>query len=206
VREQWGAGYDIAATGYQCLVLAALELTRPDANVQKGNLTTLTKEGEAMRPSISNLWTRFWLTGILLIGCLTIPPYPNVWASPSPSPPASKAQGDAELGRKLFNGKGYCYQCHGIEGYIDRRPQLAPEIANMIAHLDPTPADFRNPTALKFKNDKGRFRTIKEGHRGTAMLPKAFLSDQEITDILAYLSVLRSEATSTGKGRQKEHD
>ncbi len=38
------------------------------------------------------------------------------------------------------------------------------------------------------------------------MLPKAFLSDQEITDILAYLSVLRSEATSTGKGRQKEHD
>jgi cytochrome c1 len=63
----------------------------------------------------------------------------------------------------------------------------------MLDELDPKPADFRNPATLHSKNDQERFDTIKKGHSGTAMFPKQFLSDAMINDIVAYLSVLRSE-------------
>ena len=136
---------------------------------------------------------------------LTGPPISSdlgVWAAPSPAPSAAKAKGDSERGKKIFNGKGFCYQCHGIDGYIGRRPQMAPEMAQMLNRLNPKPADFRNPSSLKSNNDKERFAAIKEGHSGTAMFPKSFLSDEEIADILAYLGELRAEANPPSKRKE----
>jgi cytochrome c2 len=126
---------------------------------------------------------------------------PGVWAAPSPAPSTAKAKGDSERGKKIFNGKGFCYQCHGIDGYISRRPQMAPEMAQMLDRLKPKPADFRNPASLKSKDDKDRFTAIKEGHPGTAMFPKPFLSDEEIADVLVYLAELRAEAGFQSKSK-----
>jgi mono/diheme cytochrome c family protein len=107
--------------------------------------------------------------------------------------------GHAEAGQKVFNGKGICHYCHGIDGYLDKPPPLAPDTAVLIAQLNPAPADLRNPGTLRLKSDKARTKAIREGHTGTAMFPTTTLNDQEIVDILAYLSVLRRQSVSQGK-------
>jgi mono/diheme cytochrome c family protein len=106
---------------------------------------------------------------------------------------APHVKGNSEEGRKIYNGKGFCFQCHGYEGYIDRRPQMGPDMRRMLDELDPKPADHRNPVTLQSKNDQERFDTIRKGHPGTAMFPRKYLSDENINDLVAYLSVLRSE-------------
>ena len=107
--------------------------------------------------------------------------------------------GNAEAGRIVFNGKGICHYCHGIDGYLDKPPQLAPDTAVLIAQLNPAPADLRNPKTLRLTSDKARANAIREGHTGTGMFPTTTLNDQEIMDILAYLSVLRRQSASQGK-------
>lgn len=112
----------------------------------------------------------------------------------SPPPKGTAAErGDVGRGRSLFNGKGICSFCHGTDGFIDRRPQLAPQTAEIIARLNPPPADLRNPAVLRLSTDKERFRAIREGHSGTGMFPDITLEDAEIIDLLAYLSALRRE-------------
>jgi hypothetical protein len=56
----------------------------------------------------------------------------------------SKPGANADTGRSIFNGKGLCYYCHGMDGDVDKRPQLAPDTAAFIAELDPKPADLRS--------------------------------------------------------------
>ena len=140
---------------------------------------------------------RLILTGTILINPvligLSIFACTSVWAASSPSQPRPKVEGNSEEGRKIYNGKGFCYECHGYDGYIERRPQMEPELSRLIDELDPKPADFRNPATLQSKDDQERFDTIRKGHSGTNMFPKKFLSDANINDIVAYLSVLRSE-------------
>jgi hypothetical protein len=70
---------------------------------------------------------------------------------------------------------------------------LSSETANIIKRLDPKPSDLRNPRALKLKTDRERFKAMREGHSGTAMLPDKELTDEDIFDLLAYLSALRGE-------------
>ncbi|MFM8550757.1 MAG: hypothetical protein ACKOCD_00315, partial [Nitrospiraceae bacterium] len=53
------------------------------------------------------------------------------------------AAGDAARGRSLFNGKGICFYCHGLDAHPDRLPKLALETAAYIAHLDPKPPHLR---------------------------------------------------------------
>ncbi len=122
-------------------------------------------------------------TGILLIG--------GVLACSAPAA-AEAEHGDAERGQAVFNGKGICYYCHGTDSRPDQRPTLSKETAGVIARLAPNPPDLRKSKHLRLKNDRERFRAIREGHPGTGMLPDTALTDQEITDILAYLAVLRS--------------
>jgi cytochrome c553 len=152
-----------------------------------------------MMVSIRETMQRLILTGTILINPLLIGlsifACPSVWAASSPSQPTPKIEGNSEEGRKIYNGKGFCYECHGYDGYIARRPQMEPELSRLIDELDPKPADFRNPSTLQSKNDQERFDTIRNGHSGTNMFPKKFLSDANINDIVAYLSVLRSEGT-----------
>ncbi len=141
----------------------------------------------------------FSLAGFLLVGCLGIQfieiSEMNAWAGSPTSPKGSKAAGDAERGREVFNGKGACHYCHGIDGNKDQRPQLTTDTAALIAQLNPPPVDLRNPKLLHLKTDMQRARAIREGHLGTGMFPDTTMTAQELTDTLAYLALLRSEGS-----------
>ena len=82
-----------------------------------------------------------------------------------------------------------------MDGKMEQRPQLAADTAALIAQLNPPPADLRNPKVLYLKTDKQRARAIREGHPGTGMFPDTRMTDQELTDTLAYLAHLRREGS-----------
>ncbi len=115
----------------------------------------------------------------------------NAWAGSQSSNKSAKDQGDAERGRAVFNGKGVCYYCHGIDGNKDQRPQLAADTAALIDQLNPPPADLRNRKTLRLTTDKARFKAIREGHPGTGMFPDTTMTTQELNDTLAYLAMIR---------------
>lgn len=120
----------------------------------------------------------------------------NAWAGSPPSSKSARAAGDAERGRAVFNGKGVCHYCHGIDGNKNQRPQLAADTATLISQLNPPPVDLRNPNALRLSTDKQRARAIRDGHPGTGMFPDTTMTDQELIDTLAYLALLRGEGSS----------
>ena len=123
----------------------------------------------------------------------------DVWAGSRPSKKSAADLGDAGRGREVFNGKGICYYCHGVDGYRDRQPQLAADTASLIAQLNPQPPDLRNPESLQLTSDKARFNAIREGHPGTGMFPDTTMTAQELTDTLAYLALLRHEGSAKRK-------
>ena len=143
------------------------------------------------------------LTCFLFVGCwgiqFTDTVEMNAWAGSPPSSKSTRAAGDAERGRAVFNGKGVCHYCHGIDGNKNQRPQLAADTAALISQLNPPPVDLRNPEALHLKSDKQRARAIREGHPGTGMFPDTTMTDQELIDTLAYLALLRSEGSTKRK-------
>lgn len=143
------------------------------------------------------------LAGFLLVGCLVLQfiaiSEMNAWAGSPLSSKSAKAEGNAERGREVFNGKGVCYYCHGIDGKKDQRPQLAADTAALVAQLNPPPVDLRNPKAQYLTSDKQRARAIREGHLGTGMFPDTTMTTQELTDTLAYLALLRSEGSAKRK-------
>ena len=59
----------------------------------------------------------------------------NAWAGSPPSPKSITAAGDAERGRAVFNGKGLCSYCHGIDGNKDQPPKLTADTTALIAQL-----------------------------------------------------------------------
>ncbi|MBI4401709.1 MAG: cytochrome c [Nitrospirae bacterium] len=135
-------------------------------------------------------WAGVLLTGSLLVGSW-LTTAGTSWAASSPTQ-STTTRGDAERGRTLFNGRGICFYCHGKDGHPDQRPQLSRETTEVIVRLAPNPPDLRDPRSLKLKNDRERFRAIREGHPGTGMLPDTTLTDDEIADTLAYLATLRA--------------
>jgi mono/diheme cytochrome c family protein len=158
-------------------------------------LTEIDWKGDVMTDSTRKILRGLSLAGFLLVGWLAIQFTQmfdmNVWAASPSSPKSTKAAGDAERGRAVFNGKGVCYYCHGIDGKKDQRPQLAADTAALIAQLNPQPVDLRNPKVLHLKTDKQRARAIREGHSDTGMFPDTTMTNQELTDTLTYLAVLR---------------
>jgi mono/diheme cytochrome c family protein len=166
-------------------------------------LTEIDWKGDVMTDSMGKRLRRLSLTGFLLVGLpasqLIDMSEMNAWAGSPPSPKSTKEAGDAERGRAVFNGKGVCYYCHGIDGNKDQRPQLAADTAALIAQLSPPPVDLRNPKVLYLKSDKQRARVIREGHPGTGMFPDTTMTTQELTDTLAYLALLRSEGSAKRK-------
>ncbi len=127
---------------------------------------------------------------VLLLGWLVSSAGLTVWATSG----VSAEEGRSKAGRSLFNGKGLCSYCHGIDGHRDHPPRLNPETLALVAKLNPPPSDLRDPSRLRLTNDHERTKIIKEGHEGTGMFPDTTLSDQDIADTLAYLAVLREEA------------
>ena len=153
----------------------------------KGNVMS----GSMYKPLRGLILACFLLVGIQITDISQM----NAWAGPSPSPKSTMPAGDAERGRAVFNGKGVCYYCHGFDGNKGQRPQLTADTTALIAQLNPPPVDLKNPMALHLKNDKQRARAIREGHPGTGMFPDKRMTDQELTDTLAYLALLRGEGS-----------
>jgi len=149
------------------------------------------------------MWSGRLLTGSLVMG-LFVMSEQQVFSRSASSPNATQ-QGHAAAGRSIFNGKGACYYCHGVDGHRDKVPQLEADTAALIARLDPPPTDLRNPKSLTLKTDNARAKVIREGHEGTGMFPDTRLSDQDIADMLAYLASLRREGAPTHGGGQVPH-
>ena len=163
-------------------------------------LTEIDCKGDVVTNSMCKLLSVLSHAGFLLVALLPsqlilMSQMNDAWASSPLSSKSTKAAGDAELGKAVFIGKGVCYYCHGIDGNKDQRPQLAADTAALIAQLNPPPVDLRNPKALHLKTDKQRARAIREGHLGTGMFPDTRMTDQELTDTMAYLALLRREGT-----------
>lgn len=115
------------------------------------------------------------------------------WAESSTAQPTGKLKGNILHGREIFNGKGVCYYCHGIDGYIGKRPRLEADTAALIAKLNPPPTDLRNPEVQRLKTNTERSRAIREGHPGTGMFPDTTMTDQDLADILLYLALIRKD-------------
>ena len=136
------------------------------------------------------------LFGLLFLNCLgteLVSLSDCAWAESIPSQSTSTLKGNIMRGREIFNGKGVCYYCHGIDGYLYRAPRLAADTAALIAKLNPPPSDLRNPEVLRLKTNKERSRAIREGHPGTGMFPDTTMTDQDLVDTLLYLALIRKD-------------
>ena len=126
--------------------------------------------------------------GLLSVGWFAVESEMTVWAEAPSAPRSTQTAGDAEGGRVVFNGKGVCSSCHGIDGNKDQPPQLAADTIALIDQLNPALVDLRNPKALSLKTDEQRAHAIREGHPGTGMLPDKTITNQELADTLSLSS------------------
>ena len=101
-------------------------------------------------------WARIGLAlfGSLVVGLSSMSS--NTVLAASPLHKVIKQRGNVEAGRSVFNGKGTCYYCHGVDGYRDKIPPVEPDTAALIARLNPQPTDLRNPKSLRLTSDKAR--------------------------------------------------
>ncbi|HZP86891.1 MAG TPA: c-type cytochrome [Burkholderiales bacterium] len=86
------------------------------------------------------------------------------------------ADGDLELGRRVYNFR--CYFCHGYSG--DAKTTAA-------QYLTPKPRDFRSADATLLSRDK-MFTAVARGRPGTAMQSYAsILSEREIASVVEFV-------------------
>ena len=98
--------------------------------------------------------------GLMIALCLW--PVQESMSAGSSGSTNSKSGANADTGRSIFNGKGLCYYCHGMDGDVDKRPQLAPDTAAFIAELDPKDSQYtQSPTT------PGEVTITVEAHRGS---------------------------------------
>lgn len=95
--------------------------------------------------------------------------------------PPGPLPAERDLGRELFNGKGACARCHGINGDPARVDPL------FVSQLAPRPTDLRRTKGRKHKTFADWVRVIKQGIPGTSMLPVTHLQDEEIFALAHYL-------------------
>ena len=135
----------------------------------------------------------FSLLFVSSLGMELASPSNSAWAESSASQPTGTLKGNIMRGREIFNGKGVCYYCHGIDGDLYRTPRLEANTAALIAKLNPPPTDLRNPEVLRLKTNKERARAIREGHPGTGMFLDRTMTDQDLADTLLYLALIRKD-------------
>ncbi|MDT7042383.1 c-type cytochrome [Candidatus Nitronereus thalassa] len=92
-------------------------------------------------------------------------------------------------GKTLYEGKGTCFNCHGMSGRGD-----GPGAAT----LNPPPRVFKSHGFWKHRTEGEIFWVIKHGSPGTAMISfSGLLSDEEIWSVMLYE---RSFAGGRGHG------
>lgn len=89
---------------------------------------------------------------------------------------ALAANGDVAKGKTTYSAN--CMACHGPAG--DGAGPAAPA-------LDPKPADFTDAAFWKDRSDDDLKSVIKSGKPGTTMAPFPQLTDDQLTDLVAYL-------------------
>ena len=94
-------------------------------------------------------------------------------------------------GKKIFEGKGTCFNCHGKSGTGDGPAGKV---------LNPGPRDFTNCKFHKKRKDGELFWIIKNGSPGTGMVPliPAAITEEEAWKVIAY------ERTFCKKWRKKK--
>ena len=82
-------------------------------------------------------------------------------------------------GKKIFEGKGTCFNCHGKSGKGDGAAGKV---------LTPGPRDFTNCKFHKKRKDGELFWVIKNGSPGTGMVPliPAAINEEEAWQVIAY--------------------
>ena len=99
------------------------------------------------------------------------------------------------LGKKVYQGKGSCVLCHGVDG---RGTGMgAPS-------LDPSPRNFHRPGFWRHRTDGELFWTIKHGSFGTGMVAYGdFLTDEEIWAVITYEHTFADDMEpGAGKGNK----
>lgn len=84
-----------------------------------------------------------------------------------------------EEGRKIFEGKGTCFNCHGKSGKGDGAAGKM---------LNPGPRNFTNCKFHKKRKDGELFWVIKNGSPGTGMVPliPSAITEEEAWKVIAY--------------------
>jgi len=82
-------------------------------------------------------------------------------------------------GKKIFEGKGTCFNCHGKSGQGDGPAGKV---------LNPGPRDFTNCKFHKKRKDGELFWIIKNGSPGTGMVPlvPSAINEDEAWKVIAY--------------------
>jgi mono/diheme cytochrome c family protein len=92
--------------------------------------------------------------------------------------PLSNSPEVIEQGKAVYNGKGGCVTCHGIDG-----DGKGPGAVNM----NPSPRNFQHHGFWRHRSEGEVFWTIKYGSPGTAMIAfGSVLSDNEIWALIQY--------------------
>ena len=93
--------------------------------------------------------------------------------------PSRQYSSEAESGRKIFNGEGMCFGCHGknADGSTDLEP--------IASQVQPNPPDLRNSQSLRHQTSKDVYRFLKDRLHGP-------VSDEEIWQIIAFLYMIRN--------------
>lgn len=92
--------------------------------------------------------------------------------------PLSHTPEAIEKGKSVYNGKGGCVTCHGVDG-----DGKGPGAVNM----NPSPRNFQHHGFWRHRTEGELFWAIKHGSPGTAMVAfGSVLSDNEIWAVIQY--------------------
>lgn len=86
-------------------------------------------------------------------------------------------------GKAIFEGKGTCFTCHGMEGKGDGPAAVG---------FDPSPRNLTNPAFQAVKTDGELMYVLKNGSPGTAMMPMvgSAITEEEGWLVLLYIRTL----------------
>ncbi|HUJ79115.1 MAG TPA: c-type cytochrome [Nitrospiria bacterium] len=114
-----------------------------------------------------------------------VPPDQIAEAKKTKNPFQGNAGALAE-GKAIFEGKGTCFTCHGMEGKGNGPASTG---------LDPSPRNFTNPAFDKAKTPGEMMWVLKNGSAGTAMIPVvgAVITEEEGWKAILYERSLGGE-------------
>lgn len=101
-----------------------------------------------------------------------------------------------DKGKAIYEGKGTCFTCHGVEGRGD-----GPAAVNM----NPAPRNFHHRGLWRHRAEGEIFWVIKYGSPGTGMIAfGGMLTDEEIWSVMQYETSFTGGRHGPGRHRDDE--